>query len=522
MANDRVRLVRECLTQLGLKLDPVATMADLDWSRVRLVTPEQYERSTRALRRRSTVPSARFADLVAAYAQLKQRRGVVDFDDLLTGVLQAMVTDPTWAEAVRWRFRHLFVDEAQDLNPLQHAVLESIRANRSDLCLVGDPRQAIYGWNGADPRLLAEVEHHYPGITVIRLETNYRCSPQVVRAGAAALHAADQVDHSDSHQPSGAPVLVRCFPDERQEAAFVAQHVQSLLHHRQGADLAVLARTNDQLTVLQAEFQSRGIPTERSAGRSSLDIALHAAFRCANRDSLAEWADSVFAAATSDHGSSGQGNDQGNEAVLRRVAEEADAYLTSGEAGGFRAWVEARTPFDRLVTSPGKEAVALLTFHAAKGREWWGVIVTGAEDGLVPHGSAASPSQLGEEARLFYVALTRAAEHLVVTHAATRGGKPAQPSRWLSAVLATAAADAPSPPPPTISSKTIRPDPLAPYRDWRAAVAKVSGQPERAVCSDRVLRSLMESPTASTAELAARLGITESAAARLRPLPQSV
>jgi DNA helicase-2/ATP-dependent DNA helicase PcrA len=512
VANDRVRLVRECLTQLGLKLDPVAVMADLDWSRARLIAPEHYERATRAVRRRSTVPSARFTDLAATYAQLKQRRGVVDFDDLLTGVLQAMSTDPTWAEAVRWRFRHLFVDEAQDLNPLQHAVLEVIRANRSDLCLVGDPRQAIYGWNGADPLLLAEVERHYPGITVIRLETNYRCSPQVVRAGAAALHAADQVDESDSHQPSGAPVLVRCLPDERQEAAFVAQHVQSLLHHRQGADLAILARTNDQLTALQAEFQSRGIPTERSAGRSSLDIALQAAFRCVNRDSLAEWADSVFAAADSDH----------DDAVLRRVAEEADAYLTSGEAGGFRAWVEARTPFDRLVTNPGREAVALLTFHAAKGREWWGVVVTGAEDGLVPHGSAASPAELNEEARLFYVALTRAAEHLVVTHATTRGGKPTQPSRWLSAVLATASADAPTPPPTTIPSKAIRPDPLAPYRDWRAAVAKFSGQPERAVCSDKVLRSLMESPTTSTAELAARLGITESAAARLRPLPQSV
>ena len=77
----------------------------------------------------------------------------------------------------------------QDLNPLQHAVLEGVRGGRPDICLVGDPRQAIYGWNGADPSTLAEVELHYPRVTVLALTSNYRCSPQVLRAGAAALEA---------------------------------------------------------------------------------------------------------------------------------------------------------------------------------------------------------------------------------------------------------------------------------------------------------------------------------------------
>ena len=104
---------------------------------------------------------ARFEELASAYERLKRRRGVVDFDDLLVLNLRAMQTDEAFRSLVRWRFRHLFVDEAQDINPLQHALLEEWRGGRPDICLVGDPRQAIYGWNGSDHTTMSEVERVY-------------------------------------------------------------------------------------------------------------------------------------------------------------------------------------------------------------------------------------------------------------------------------------------------------------------------------------------------------------------------
>lgn len=502
LAGDRLRLVRECVTQLKLPAEAYGAMADLDWARARLITPDRYEGACRLERRRSAVPASRFADLAEAYASLKQRRGVVDFDDLLHQVLQALRTDPQWAEGVRWRYRHFFVDEAQDLNPLQHALLEALRDGRPDLCLVGDPRQAIYGWNGADPSTLSDVERRYPGVTVVHLASNYRCSPQVVRAGAAVLAANGQRDDTASRQPSAGAVAVQQYADEHAEADGVARAVRDLMHHRNGSELAVLARTNEQLTVLQKALTTYGIDTERTAGRSPLDTALAQAHRCTNRDQLAAWVDGVFL----------DGDD-----IAHRVAEEADRFLTSGEPGTFRAWLESRTPFDDLEPDDRRDSVSLLTFHAAKGREWWGVVIAGAEDALVPHASASSTAQMAEEARLFYVAITRAAQHLVVTHAAQRNGRPTTPSRWLTAVTDSAADDEVVAPP----VRTRRPpDPLVPYREWRAAIARASGQPEVAVCTDRVLRSLAEQPPASPAELAARLGITETAAARLRPLPQ--
>ena len=158
-----------------------------------------------------------------------------------------------------------------------------------------------------------------------------------------------------------------------------------------------------------------------------------------------------------------------------------------------------------------------MTFHAAKGREWWGVVIAGAEDGLVPHSSAGTPEQMAEEARLFYVAITRAEQHLLVTHAAMRGERTTTPSRWLTALAATTAGDEPVAPP--TRERHAPPDPLVPYREWRAAIARASGQPEKAVCNDRVLKSLHDEPPTSMDDLARRLGITASAAARLRPLP---
>lgn len=521
VAPDRERLVRQVLAELRLRIAPAGVVADLDWARARLVPPSDYERACRAARRRSTLPISEAPQVFAAYAKLKRERGVLDFDDVLERILVALRDDPSWAAAVRWRFRHLFVDEAQDLNPLQHALLESLRDGRPDLCLVGDPRQAIYGWNGADHRLLADVGSHYPGVTVIRLDRNYRCSPQVVRAGVAALQAGGLEDASASEQPNGSAVSVHGYDTDTDEAAAIAQHVRHLLFERPGRDIAVLARTNDQLAPIEAQLAALGIATERSAGRSPLDVAVREATGLASREQLAAWIERVHAA------SRGETADEDHarlEAALA-VAAEADRFLTSGEPGSFRAWIDAAAPFDELLAERHADAVSLLTFHAAKGREWWAVVVSGVEESLVPHSSATTPAQVAEEARLFYVALTRAEQRLIVTHARRRRRGAAQPSRWLEAVRLSAEADRPVPPPEEFR-RGRRPrsaDPstqqLDDLRAWRAGVARAAGVPDRAVCSDEVLRSLAADPPFDAVALAGRLGITATAAARLRPLP---
>ena len=294
VAPDRLRLVRECITELRLGLAPAGALADIDWARARLVPAEGYGAACRLARRRSAVVADRFAELADAYERLKRRRGVIDFDDLLAQVVQAMRTDEQWGDALRWRYRHFFVDEVQDLNPLQHAMLEALRGGRADLCLVGDPRQAIYAWNGAEPRLLTEVEQTYPGITIVRLGSNYRCTPQVVRAGAAVLAAAGQSDDTRSERPEGTAVAVHRFADAAAEAKAIATHVRGLVASRSAADVAVLARTNEQLSLIERALATAGVAAERATGRSALDRTLAATHRM-SRERLAEWVEAVFA-----------------------------------------------------------------------------------------------------------------------------------------------------------------------------------------------------------------------------------
>jgi DNA helicase-2/ATP-dependent DNA helicase PcrA len=223
---------------------------------------------------------------------------------------------------------------------------------------------------------------------------------------------------------------------------------------------------------------------------------------CRNRDDLAAWVDRVWADDTSDP-------------IRTRVAEEVDRFLAVGDTGSLRAWFDLRHPFDDLEPDDSG-AVSVLTFHAAKGREWSAVLVTGVEAGLVPHNGSTAPAQRAEEARLLHVALTRASEDLVVTWAASRGGAPTQPSPWVEALEAAIVAQPPAGPSPLV--RVRRPtDPLEPLRNWRAAVARRAGVADSAVCPDRVLRSLHTDPPADAAAVAARLGIGLAAAERLAP-----
>ena len=500
VATDRFRLVADTLANVGLRVDPFGAQTDIDWARARRITPERYATMSRRAARRSTIPAARFAEVLAAFEQHKRRRGVIDFDDILERTLAA-ADDPLTAQIVGWRFRHFFVDEAQDLNPLQFAVLESWRQGRPDLCLVGDPRQAIYGWNGADPTLLGEVERTVAGITVRHLSTNYRCSPQVLRAGQAALDAAGIEDLSRPARGDGPSVGAVTCRDERDEA----QRVVALVREARGASdatgVAVLARTNEQLAPLAAALTAAGLRVSTASARTPLERIVGEVARL-SRERMAAWVVDA---------------QEHEDPLRRRVAVEVDRYLTADERSALRPWLERERVFEDLEPAADSD-VTVATFHAAKGREWDAVVIAGANEGLVPHASATSVAQLGEEARLFYVAMTRARRSLVLTTTEQRRQSRAVPSRWLQAVLDTTLADRPAPPPVRRSAPL---DPLAAWKRWRAQVARGALCSEVQICSDRVLADLAARPPRSNEELADALGITPTAAARLPALPSA-
>jgi DNA helicase-2/ATP-dependent DNA helicase PcrA len=474
--------------------------------------------------------------VLADYTLLKRRRGVIDFDDVLVHVARDMRLDPEFAAALRWRFRHLLVDEAQDLNPVQQALVDLLRHGRDDLFLVGDPSQAIYGFNGADPGLLLDVESRFAGVEVVRLPVNHRCTPQIVRAGVHVLATGRQPAELGSARAEGPAVELLVGADEQEEARQVARRLRAtdpaLVRSGQ---VAVLARTHAQLRGLQQALAGAGLPTRRpgTASGSPLPVAVREAAANRSAAQLRAWAHDTLdtppapgggdAGHRRDHPTSHPTDRQGDRRAERgseperidagrRVAAAALEYLRDqplGDGAGFRGWVATTDPF-----GDEERGVELVTFHAAKGREWHTVIVTGVETGLVPHRSATSAAQRQEEARLLYVAMTRATDHLTIARAERRGGYAREPSPLVATLDLSA---------PTIVAPPHRPrrstdDRLAgALRTWRHAAARRARVLPQQLCSDHDLAAIARRRPASAEELVAVTSLGPLTARRLAP-----
>ncbi|MEO6123174.1 MAG: ATP-dependent DNA helicase UvrD2 [Ilumatobacteraceae bacterium] len=515
VASDRVRLLSEATKMIaaaGTRSAPsrdeiVALLGDLDWCRSRQVSFADAPGAFRKAGRRSAFGVDRLGAAADAFALVKRRRGVVDFDDLLEHCLSAMRTDPLWAAGVRWRFRHLFVDETQDLNPLQHALLEAIRGDRVDLCLVGDPRQAIFGFNGSDPEIMNSVERLYPGITIVRLRRNYRCSPQIIAGGARVLHNAGLVDDSIAVAADGPAIRLQAFVDERSEAAAIGAILREHVGvQRPWMSCAVLARTVAQLTEVAHALATLGIPTRmqgRSGKSSALGSALSEAFAQRNPADLATWIERITGDAEADP-------------IRARVAEAADRFIAQGTGLTFRAWVELHSPFDDLETEQADDAVDLLTFHGAKGREWPMVVVAGVDAGMVPHYTATTAGQRDEEARLLYVACTRAKEELVISWVERRNGRATQPSPLISDIGESA--DDVIVAPPLRRLPRPAPDPVyVALVEWRRSAAKAAQVDPTTICSDESLRAIAQARPTTVDGVAALTDLGPIAAARVAP-----
>ena len=508
LVGDRMRLLGEALRSLSSTLDPYAVMAEIDWSRARRVPFSEYSVAAKQAGRRTNFTPAQLAAVADAYRTVKRRRGVVDFDDLLEQCVQALQTDRLWAAGVRWRFRHLFVDEGQDLNPLQHAMLEGIRDGRPDLCIVGDPRQAIFGFNGADPAIMNAVERIYPGVTIVRLRRNYRCTPQVIEASRTILAHAEQTDDSIAVAADGDAVQVVEFATEADESAGVARILREMVGpHQSWRSCAVLARTVAQLVTVGKALTTAGVPVNvqgRAGNERALDHAVREACSQRGATELGDWIERVT-------------NEGSTDSVRARVAEAADRYLTQRTGMSFRAWIELHSPFDDLEEAEPGDAVDVLTFHAAKGREWQRVVVIGAEHGLVPHSSAVTAAQRDEEARLLYVACTRAREQLVVTWARRRKDRLSRPSPLIEGVEAGGGV-APSAPPPVTRPPRPAPDPVhSALVEWRRLAARAAQVSPGSICSDESLRAVAQARPASLETLVMLTDLGPLAAARVGP-----
>ncbi len=519
-SDDQLRLIKQAITDLGLddkRYRPQAVHGAISRAKNELIPPEGYETGSyygEVVRR-----------IYERYQALLRANNGLDFDDLLMVTVELFAQNPGVLTQYQERYEHTLVDEFQDTNQAQYALLRQLSGLHHNLFCVGDEDQSIYRWRGADYRNVRRLRDDHPDLLTILLEENYRSTQTILDAAQAVIrHNPDRTDKSlFTQRGSGPEVVIHEAYDQDDEACYVVDTIMQLTAPpsppplggagggkvRPG-DCAVMYRTNAQSRALEDAFVRAGMPyrlvgaTRFYARREIKDVVaflrlthnpaegvsmarvinvpprgigqktIEALESTAQErgvpvyevmrdlpDELGSRAQRVLTAfmemldgwvAARDHMTVAQlidrvVEDTGYEDYLRDGTEEGEdrwanvlelrnvaadyAEMTLTE---FLADVALVSDVDNL--SEDTDAPTLLTLHSAKGLEFPVVFITGLEEGLLPHSrSFDDPDQMAEERRLMYVGLTRAKDHLYLTHAFRRSrygdSEPSVPSQFL-------------------------------------------------------------------------------------------
>ena len=454
------------------------------------------------------IPADLMARVFREYEQRKADRGEIDFEDVLELAVSLFETDEQARADFRERYAAFTVDEYQDVNLLQQTLLDLWLGSRNDVCVVGDDYQSIYAFTGASPRWLLGMAERFPQATVVRLEENYRSTPQILELAnrlVPQLGGAGKVLRPT--RPAGADPVARPFLSAQSEDEWLVGEVRRLAADGTALEeIAIVCRTNARLADFEEVLHEAALPFQGSSllGREAARRLL----RLLKGDSSTEVAGRVRALAEEagwlvnlpDKLGERELTRQADLGRLVRLAEELDDGKRTCD--GFAA--ELRRRFD-----PGGDAargVHLITFHRAKGLEFDAVFLPRLDDKELPSKLARTEADRAEERRALYVGMTRARTSLALTWSR-------RPSPFLAelgvATSLPATATAPSERPPRESSPAAER-----LRRWRLDRARSEGVPAYVIFPDRTIAEILARRPSSPAELAAIHGLGPARLAR--------
>ena len=450
--------------------------AEIEWAKVTQARPDDYPAAAARAGRRPPLAADQTGRIFAAYEDLRRERHLIDFESVLELTAAILAENRRVAEEVRDRYRYLVVDEYQDVNPLQKLLLDMWLGDRDDLCVVGDPDQAIYSFTGATPGYLTGFAAERPAATVIRLTRDYRSTPQVVTlanrimaAGAAGDSVARWSAALVAQRPAGPEPSFTEYPDDQAEADATAARAAALIAGGVAArDMAVLVRINAQTQAFERALREAGVPYQvRGAERFFERPEVRQAIGLL-RAAAKSWSPAGEPAGPPAGEPAGEpaGPDQparlpadvrhvlaglgltesappGGGAVRERwesmaallgLADDLSQARPGATLADFAAELAERAAAEH---PPAAAGVTLSSLHSAKGLEWDVVFLPGLAEGVLPIVYAQTAEAIAEERRLLYVGVTRARQRVVLSWAAARapGGRQARkPSRFLDSL----------------------------------------------------------------------------------------
>jgi uncharacterized protein (TIGR00375 family) len=409
--------------------------------------------------------------LYGLYRARLREEALLDFDDLTSGAVRLLAGNPALLSKYRSRYRHILVDEYQDVNFAQYVLIRLLAPNaeeagegsgEAELRVIGDPNQAIYGFRGADKRFLDRFAEDYPGAQRFYLSRSFRC-------GGPIIDAAGRLTDTRLAGTERAVSLFRAeYPTEKSEAEGIARRIARLIggtsffamdSHVAGygaaegegltslGECAVLVRTAALAAPVAKALKDHGLPFEVTGEqpwweeepvRTVLDRLRESAARF-SAQSPAEAVRTVWDEAERDGVLKTAGKGRGKKEDAGEDARYHERLLAlAGMYGNTGEFLDTLAVSGSGDGEPVKrEAVRVMTIHASKGLEFDQVFAPGLEEGILPFTlyDRGDGERIAEEARLLYVAMTRARQGLYLSWARTRmlGGRKleAGPSRFL-------------------------------------------------------------------------------------------
>lgn len=260
---DQTTLVKECLKELGLgentNVKPGAILGLIGKAKENLIGPEAYRRH---------YGSSPMEDIAGRVYRLYQERlhanNALDFDDLIMQAVLLLRREPAVLEKYSSRFEHVLVDEYQDINNGQYELVKLLAGGHRNLCVVGDDDQSVYGWRGANVRLILRFETDYPDAAIVKLEQNYRSTANILEAAHAVVsrNRSRREKKLWTEADAGEPIRLHAANNEREEAMWVAERILNdrAQEKRRWQDFTILYRTNTQSRIFEEVFVKYRIP----------------------------------------------------------------------------------------------------------------------------------------------------------------------------------------------------------------------------------------------------------------------
>lgn len=457
---DQIDAIKEVMKKLDISpklYNPRAVLSTISQAKNELIPALEYP----------TYARGNFQETVArvylGYQKLLLENGALDFDDMLMKTVQLFQKHPDILGRYQEKYKYILVDEYQDTNKAQYTLTKMLSHRWHNICVVGDASQSIYRWRGADFRNIINFKTDFPDVQVFHLEQNYRSTQMILNAayGVISKNTTHPILKLWTEKTGGEHITLYEARNEQDEASYLIQMI--LQSGKPFSHFAVLYRTNAQSRVLEEAFLHAGLPYTLVGGtrfyerKEIKDVLSY--LRLINNPK-----DSVSYARVEKLGKGRLGKflaftetiQKDHQLISYTTLElldatmEATAYTELYDANveeeayrleNIKELRSVATEFPVLIEflenvalveqeyvpkhvkdmGKNREAVTLMTLHAAKGLEFPIVAIVGMEEGIFPHSrSLMEKDEIEEERRLCYVGITRAKDKLYLTYANRR------------------------------------------------------------------------------------------------------